>query len=162
MKSFKQYLTESKKVYEFKIKLAGDYDRSAADKIRKALAMYGCESCSNGKRLPIAETHSDFPEHKNTNVTIFDVKLAYPTTSAQVCAAVCDSLGCAGNSIKVRNILEDAEYTINHQFDNKSGEALLNKDYESSNNQDLVGEKQKMKLLKDLAKTKHELKPYKV
>lgn len=162
MKSFKEYLTESKKVWEFKIKLAGDYDRKAGDQIRKALSMYGCESCSNGKRLPIAETHSDFPDHKNTNVTIFDVKLAYPTNSAQVCAAVCEALGCKGNAIKVRNMLEEEEYTINHQFDSKTGEALLTKDYESSNHQNLVGEKQKMSLLKDLAKTKHEMKPYKV
>lgn len=162
MKSFKEYLTESKKVYEFKIKLAGDYDRGTADKIRKALSMYKCETCSNGKRLPIAETHSDFPELKNTNVTIFDVKLAYPTNSAQVAAAVSEALRCQGNAIKVRNMLEEDEYSLNHAFDEKSGDASLGKDYEASNNQHLVGEKQKMSLLKDLAKTKHELKPYKV
>ena len=66
MKSFTEYLTESKKVYEFKVKLAGDYE-NAGEKIKSALAPYKVEKCSAGKRLPIAETHSDFPNVKNTN-----------------------------------------------------------------------------------------------
>ncbi len=160
MRSFTEYLTESKKVYEFKVKLAGDY-KNAADAIKLALAPYKVESCSAGKRLPIAETHADFPNHKNTNVTIFDVCTAYPTNSATVRALIADKCRCTLESVKVRTPMEEAEIALNHANDEKSGEALLGKDYDaSSEGQKLVGEKQKMSLLKSLTKDKRTLEQY--
>lgn len=153
MKSFKEYLTESKKVYEFKVKLAGDYQK-AGEAIKSALAQYKVESVSSGKRLPIAETHADFPNHKNTNVTIFDVKTAYPTNSETVRAAIAEKCGCSLECVKVRTPLEEAEIELNHANDTASGESLLSKDYESSNNQDKFGDKQVMGLLKELQKNK--------
>jgi len=161
MKSFKEYLTESKKVYEFKVKLAGDY-KKAGEMIKSALSQYKVESCSAGKRLPIAETHSDFPHVTNTNVTMFDVCTAYPVTSQQVRALIAEKCRCSMDSVKVRSLAEDAEDTLNHSNDEKSGESLLNKDYEAaSEGQKLVGEKQKFNLLKELMKDKKTLEQYK-
>jgi len=161
MKSFKEYLTESKRVYEFKVKIAGDFEK-AGDMIKSALAPYKVESVSAGKRLPIAETHSDFPSIKNTNVTIFDVTTAYPTNSATVRAAIAEKCGCTLNSVKVRTPMEEAEIAINHANDEKSGEALLGKDYDTATEgQKLVGEKQTMSLLKSLTKDKKTLEQYK-
>lgn len=155
MKSFKEYLTESKKVYEFKIKIAGDMSKDVTKKIKEALDCYKVESCSAGKRLPIAETHTDFPDVKNTSVTIFDVCLAYPTTSQLVSSALAERLKLSANLINVRNLKEQAEDTINHQHDNKSGEVLLGKDYETSQDgQKLVGDQHTMSLLKELNKNK--------
>lgn len=157
MKSFKEYLTESKKVYEFKIKIAGDVGKDVAKKIKEALDCYKVESCSAGKRLPIAETHTDFPEIKNTSVTIFDVCLAYPTTSQVVRAALAERLKVSADLLRVRNLKEEEEIALNHAHDEKSGEALLNKDYETNvSAQDQVGDKHVMSLLKELNKIKHE------
>ena len=108
MKSFTEYLTESKKVYEFKIKLAGDY-KKAGELIKSALSQYKVESCSAGKRLPIAETHADFPHITNTDVTIFDVCTSYPVTSQQVRALIAEKCRCPIDSVRVRNLAEDAE-----------------------------------------------------
>lgn len=155
MKSFKDYLTESKKVYEFKVKLAGDYEK-AGDKIKSALSQYKVEKCSAGKRLPIAETHSDFPNHKNTNVTIFDLCTAYPVTSQQVRALIAEKCGCSLECVRVRTPMEEAEIALNHANDTKSGESLLTKDYEAnSEGQKLVGDKHVMSMLKELGKIKH-------
>ncbi len=161
MKSFKEYLTESKKVYEFKIKLAGDY-KKAGELIKSALSQYKVESCSAGKRLPIAETHADFPHVTNTNVTMFDVCTSYPVTSQQVRALIAEKCRCPIDSVRVRNLAEAQEDELNHAHDEKSGEALLNKDYETeSAGQKLVGEKQKMNLLKELTKDRKTLEQYK-
>jgi hypothetical protein len=161
MKSFKDYLTESKKTYEFKVKVAGDCPKDCAKQIKEALSMYKVESCSGGKGSPIQETQADFPEQKNIGVTIFDVCLSYPTTSAQVRAAVCDRLHISEDKVKVRNLREEAEIAINNANKEKSGESLLNKDYESqSENQNLVGDKHAMSMLKELGKTKRELEQY--
>jgi hypothetical protein len=162
MKSFKEYLTEGKKVYEFKIKIAGDCPKDCSAKIKQALATYKVESCSGGKSLPIAEQYTDFPEQKNIPVTIFDVKLAYPATSQQVRASLSGNLNVAEGRIKVRNPLEEKELELNLEHGEKSGESLLTQDYDAgADGQKLVGETQKMKLLKDLAKNKYEPTEYK-
>lgn len=160
MKSFKEYLTESKKVYEFKIKIADDVEK-ASEKIKQALSKYNVESCSAGKRAPIQETVADFPEHKNVSVTTYDVTTAYPANSAQVRAAVAEALGLTETCVKVRTPGEEKELELNHANDEKSGEALLEKDYPAEDNQNIVGDKHVMSLLKELSKTKHDLEQYK-
>lgn len=161
MKSFKQYLTESKKVYEFKVKIAGEIDKDAVEKIKLGLSKYQVESCSAGKRTPIQESPVDFPEHKNVNVTVFDVCLAYPTNSGLVRESIAHALGLTMGCVKVRNLKEEEEDELNHAHDTKSGESLLLKDYESNSAQDQVGEQQKMSLIKELSKSKHNLEQYK-
>jgi hypothetical protein len=161
MKSYTEYLIESTKVYEFKIKIAGDIDNDCACNIKHALARYNVESCSTGKNTPIQESPVDFPEHKNVTVTIFDVSLTYPVNSSQVREAVAQQLKVSTSCVKVRNLKEQEEECINHKYDTKTGESLLGKDYESTNNQKLVGEEHAMSLLKELTKAKHELAQYK-
>ncbi len=162
MKSFKEYLTESKKVYDFKIKVAHECPEDCADKIKEALSVYNCTSCSSGASLPIQESHFDFPEEKNVKVTSFEVSLDYPTTSQQVRAAVATKLQKAESCIIVRNPAEEAEVLLNHANDSKPEGSLLEKDYEKSkDNQSLVGEKQKMALLKELGKNKTQGTQYK-
>jgi hypothetical protein len=156
MKSFKDYLTESTRVYEFKVKLAGDYEK-AGNLLKSALSQYNVVKCSAGKRLPIAETHADFPGIKNTNVTIFDVSTAYPVNSETVRSAIANTCGCSLDAIRVRTSLEEAEIALNYANSVKSGEALLGKDYNNDNSaQDKVGEKHTMSLLKELNKVKHQ------
>jgi hypothetical protein len=154
MKSFKEYLTESKKTYEFKVKIAGDCPKDCSSQIKAALAQYHVESCSSGKSIPIQERHSEFPEHKNFGMTIFDVTTAYPATSPQVRDKVAEALSLAHSSVKVKSIAEEKEYEINHAHDEKSGKAVLGTGYEPSNHQNLVGEKHMMGFLKELSQEK--------
>lgn len=162
MKTYREYLTESKKSYEFKVKIAGEHDKTHCEGIKKALAQFKVESCSQGKSIPIQETQIDFPEKKNIGVTIFDVTLAYPATSPQIREMVANSLGLTPCCVKVRNLKEEEEENeINHQFDTVSKDPLLGSDYPASNNQDLVGEKHKISFLKELNKTKHDMEQYK-
>ena len=153
MKSFKHYLTESKKVYEFKIKIAGECPSDCAVYIKQALSKYNVESCSEGKRTPIQERVEGFPNLSNVEVTIFDVTTSYPATTAEVRAAVAECSKTPLANVIVRNLAEEEENELNHAHDQASGESLLNKDYEKSNNQDMVGEKHKLSFLKELSKT---------
>jgi hypothetical protein len=162
MKRFKQYLTESHKTYDFKIKIAGECPDEATSKIKESLAQYGVNTCEQITRTPIQETHSDFPELKNVEVTIFEVKLDYPVTSEQIRNYVADTLGKSQSCIRVRNPEEENELLINNAFNELSGESLLLQDYDKKENfQSLVGEKQKMNLLKELGKEKHSGTQYK-
>lgn len=157
MKSFKEYITEGKRVYEFKIKIAGDCPKDCAKQIKEALSSFKVESCSSGKSAPIAAKHNDFPKLENVGVTVFDVCLAYPTTSVQVREEVANKLKCSPASVRVRNSKEEEELALNNEHSEKSGESLLTKEYDTaSEGQSLVGEKHTMSLLKQLGKMKSE------
>lgn len=162
-KSFKEYLLESKQKYEFKIKIAGDAGDAVSDKIRSALDRFNVESISDGKRTPIQETQVDFPDHSNIGVTVVEISLAYPATSAQVRTLVSEALNLSQSCVKVRNSKEQEEDEINSQYcpNHPSGDALLGTEYEKTNHQSLVGEQHKMSLLKELNKTKHQGTQYK-
>lgn len=161
MKSFKEYLLESKQTYDFKIKIAGELPEGTAKKIKESLSKFQLNSCSEGKRTPIQETQIDFPEHKNVGVTVFEICTDYPATSLEIRDAVADHCSIALSCVKVRNLKEEEELELNHANDEASGEALLEKPLEEVNGQNLVGDKHNMSLLKELGKTKKELTQYK-
>ena len=81
MSLFKQYIAESVKTYNFKIKIAGDLREDMVEQMNSAMSKYDCDSVGKGKRTPIQEAPLDFPEMKNTHVTIFDVSCRNPVTS---------------------------------------------------------------------------------
>lgn len=162
MKSFKDYLIESKQTYDFKVKIAGECPEKCAEAIKAALSKYDVASVSKGTRTPIQETHFDFPEEKNIEVTTFDVCLNYPANSPEVLSAVASVLNKTESCIRVRNPEEEAEILLNHANDEASGEALLEKpELEEVDGQKLVGDKHTMSLLKELNKDKKTLEQYK-
>ncbi len=164
MKSFKHYLTESKKVYEFKVKIAGDLPDGFDKALKLSLAKFNVESMSKATRTPIQESPIDFPQVKHKEVSVFNVGLSYPTTSPIVKQAIAQVLNIEESRVLVRTNSEDAEAVMNAESmlapDGKG--ALLGADYEGSDHQDLVGEKHKLNFLKDLGKTKHELEEVKI
>ena len=159
MKSFKHYLTESKKVYEFKVKIAGDLPQGFDKSLKASLAQFNVESMSKVKRTPIQESPLDFPGIKHVEVTLFNIGLSYPTTSPIVKAAITQVLQMEEGRVLVRTPGEEAEAVMNAESmiapDGKG--ALLGTDYEASNNQDLFGDKQTMSFIKELNKNKHGL-----
>ena len=100
MKTYKSYLEESKRQYEFQVRIAGLVESENLKTIKNALAMFKAEKVSQLKRLPIQE-HSDFPSHGPIEVTILEVATDYPATPEQVRAAVFGSGCCAAQSVKV-------------------------------------------------------------
>lgn len=152
MKSFKHYLYESKKVYEFKLKVVGDHTKDdTTDKIKSTLQRFNASHVSS-KATPIQEIQPAFPEQKNVCVTIFDITTEYPATNQQILSAVAAVLPIPQANIRVRNTHEEAEDIYNNQFYDKSGKALLGTDYADECFQDLAGEQQKMSFLASLKK----------
>jgi hypothetical protein len=157
MKSFTAYLTDLHKIYEFKVKIVGDAT-GITEKIKLALDQYKVESCSAGKRSPIAEQQKDFPGFTNQSVTLFDIKTAYPLTSQVARATIADKLQLPLQHVLVRNMNEQAEVEINHEHDEPTAQALLDKNELEfiPGGQEMVGEKHNLRFLQELGKTKHE------
>lgn len=158
MKSFTQYLTESKKTYAFKIKVAGDLPESFAADLKTATEKFSVVSLSKGKRTPVQESPMDFPMLKNQHVTVFDLEVNYPTTPQVLEAYLAQSCNCQTGHVIVRTANQAAEEYIEVEKESKDTKALLDQDYETESNQDVVGTNRTMSLLKDLSKANSERK----
>lgn len=167
MKTFKDYLTESieEKLYSFKIKIAGDLPDNCEDVMETCLKKYEVSKFSKTQTTPIQEKLADFPQMNNASVTIFDVDLKYPTTSAVLSHYISGECGLDPCCLKVRSIKEEAEAELNATHPNeetKDGKPLIGQcDPPPSNNQKLAGDKYVVSFLKELAKGRKEPEQYK-
>ena len=80
MSTFSQYLTESTKSYDYKIKVAGPIADDFANKMETALQKFEVSKMSAGKKTPIMTQPLDFPQLSNEEVTIYDVSTNYPVS----------------------------------------------------------------------------------
>ena len=137
MKNFLQHLTDSKKTYEFSIKIADIDPADIMDRLKAALDAYGLESLSKPKRLPIKANDIDFPSLSNCQLYIMYAVLTYPVNDAQLRAIVSERGAIPSSNIVVvpKNHPEEVwrwnatgESEI-REF--KKGEAVLDKPYEA-------------------------------
>ena len=148
MKTFQQYLTEAKRTYSFKIKVAGDLPEGFKENLEGLMDKYGLVKLSGPKRTPISEIVADFPHIKNQSVNIFEVEIQYPTTASVLQDYIANVMRIAGKDVIVRDPQEPVDMIFNP--DGKYG-PLLEKDYDDSKEaQKSVGATRTMNLLKEL------------
>jgi hypothetical protein len=156
MKTFKDYLTESKKTYEFKIGIAGELPENIEDILETALQKYAVQNMSSGKRTPITERPLDFPQLQNVEVTYYETELQYPTTVQVLQEYLHWTTGIPHSHIIVRNMNEPQEQ-YQAPVEDKPYESLLNtEDMGGESAQESVGANRVMELLKELEKARSE------
>lgn len=161
MKTFVDYLTESKKTHEFKVGVAGDLPEGFEDRMEEGLKKFGLVNLSSGKRVPISERPLDFPQLKNVEVTYFEAEVTYPTTSHILEDYLSDLCSVPRYHIIVRNPNEPQEEYQKKPEDNPY-EALLNtEDMGGETAQESVSGNRAMELLKELetARKEREIDP---
>ena len=158
MSTFKDYLTESTKSYDYKIKIAGepkDIDKNA---LETALQKFDLASMSAGKSTPIMALPLDFPRLSNESVTIFDVTTNYPESPRVMHEYLSDILRIPMTHIVVKKPGEPSEeYQDEMQVAKKSEYAnklhdIEYKDAPKVNPDEHTGTKYNMGLLKELLK----------
>jgi hypothetical protein len=161
MKTFVEYLTESKRTYGFKIKVAGDLKEDFEERLKSALERFSISKMGKGKRTPIQEVPLDFPEAKYSHVTIFDVEINYPTTTQVLSDYIARMCDYNENMIRVRAEGEPSEQYQEEAVDKESDSdkpALLNTDIGDDDKQSPAD---LMSLIKELEKVKHQGEVYK-
>lgn len=160
MKSFKSYLTESTKVYEFRIKLACEMDKETEGKLKAALEAYQLDSFKAGTRLPIAE-HIDFPQCGPTEVNVYEVALHYPVIENQLRQLVTEKTGIPLQCIRVIPGYKTSPYEAilagqEQSKEYKQGDAILTQEemVTEAPDQELVGDKRVPSLIKELEDTR--------
>ena len=166
MSTFTQYLAESTKSYDYKIKIVGaskDIDKNA---LETALQKFDLANMSAGKTTPIMTQPLDFPALSNEQVTIFDVTTNYPTTSREMKEYLSDIMRIPATHIVVRKPNEPSE-EYQTQMDVAKKSEYKNKlhdieysDMAKINPEDFHSTKANMSLLKELLKDRQENKDH--
>ena len=156
MKSFKAYLTESHKTFDFRIRLACELPDDLLGKIKTVLEAYKLDSITKPKRLPIQES-PDFPGLGPVEVHLMDATFHYPCNDEQVRTLIAERAGINLSCIKVtpKNSPFEAARDGTEQS-NKGGKVVLTTEEMTTEAvpADLVGNARIPNLIKELEETR--------
>jgi hypothetical protein len=150
MRKFTEILIESKKVYEFKIGIAGELPDSCEQTMRSALEKFQIDNMSAGKKTPIQERPLDFPQLQNMEVTYFEVAVNYPTTTQILQEYLGKCCGIDQSYIIVRKPGEPQEQYQQEPEQTEYDVLLTKEDLGGESAQESVAGNRVMDLLKEL------------
>ena len=156
MKTFKEYLAESKKAYSFKIKVAGEIPENFQDKLKMQLDRCKVLTLEKITTTPVQKLPLDFPTLENKEVTVYEIVCEYPITSPEISSSIKD-IGIAEECFRVRGSGEPSEEDQLRLDNEPTGEAMLNDNqYRETTNikhKDYFGDDFNKGFLKDLEKS---------
>jgi len=101
-KKFIEYFAETKKEYEYTLKLAvPQMTDDMIDMLEAALGKYGLKSATAFRKTPIQESPLDFPNVQNMPVFICDIALDYPSSHDFLRTFIGNTLGVSPIAIAV-------------------------------------------------------------
>jgi hypothetical protein len=152
MKSFKEYLTESKKTYEFRVKIVGDLEGGVDSTMKTALEKFGVDSFAKAGKSVVQEHPLDFPQLKNEAVNLYDTTLNYPINAEGLRDYLCDYLDINHTHLKVRKPgepTEEYQEPKQGEYETKLTDAEY-KDAPKLKGEEHYGDKYNMSMLKAL------------
>ena len=160
MSTFGQYLTESAKQYDYKIKVAGEISDDFGTRMEQALAKYEVAKLSAGKKTPIQEHPLDFPMLKNHEVHIFELTTNYPASPREIKEYLADYMRMSPAMIMVKHPnAPEEEYQAQMNTKSEYQNMLQTIEMGSAGDKkadEMFGDKANMSLLKELLKDRDE------
>ena len=152
MKNFKEYLSESKKQYPFKIKVAGEFSKDQEKTLESLLDRYAVTNFKKSTTTPVQELPLDFPQLKNCEVHIYEVTLDYPSTQFELTEYLATGLSVHKQNLVVRTPGEPTE-EYQTPVEPREGALLDDPDYKESPDaqfEDYYGDKYNTGFVKEL------------
>lgn len=155
MKSFKEYLTESKKTYDFKIKIAKEMTTDEESNMKRLLGRFTNENelkSFKKSKTPIQALPLDFPGVYNSEVHIYEVTLDFPTTQFELTEYLATGLNMGKQNLVVRRPGEPSE-EYQHEEPKREGALLMDPDYKEAGNpkfEDYYGDAYNASFVKEL------------
>ena len=103
MKSFAQYLVETRQTFDYRIKILGDVDAELINALEEKLQQFDVVKMTEPKKTPIQKALADFPEAENESSTFMDVTFNYPATPPQI-IQIAELLGMNPNHIIMQQL----------------------------------------------------------
>jgi len=164
MKSLKQYLAESEKTYEFRLRSLNEISDEHMDRIEAHMKKYNMESMSSPKKT-IMHKPRGFADVGAQEVYMYDFSTKLPATPHTLHEEIAGICGISLGHMIVNNMNEAEElWEVEEESDEESTSILADADYseaEKINAEDHYGDKFNEKMVKD-AKSKELTKEYKV
>lgn len=161
MKTFFDYLSESNKIYQFKIAIAGNNQSDLTAKLKTVLEKFGVEKMTAGKTTPIQATPLEFPQLTNMDITHYELEVRYPVTAPIIEEHIAHTCGIPRAYIHVRS----AQDPINVTYEtgapkSETYKSLLDTvELGGDSAQNMAGQNRVMELLKELEVARKE-NPY--
>ena len=152
MKTFTQYLSESTKKYDFRVKVAGEFTTEQEATLKSLLSKYSVSGFKKTGTTPIQALPLDFPHVKNCEVSIYEVALDYPTTQQELTEYLTTELGVNRQNLVVRSPNEPTE-EYQHMDAPREGALLNDPDYKEAGSpqfEDYYGDKYNTGFVKEL------------
>lgn len=152
MKTFKNFLTEGQKKYDFRIKIAGDFTTEQETHLKTALDKYSVNTFKKSGKTPIQQLPLDFPQVKNCEVNIYEVSFDYPATQFELTEYIASNCGINKSHLAVRRPGEPSE-EYQTPAPERKGSLLDDPDYKEAGNaqfEDYYGDKYNSGFVKEL------------
>jgi hypothetical protein len=126
MRSLKQYITESVKLYDYTIKIAGDVDKNFLDLFSHNLKeKFDAVDISKPSTTPIQKDPYGFPDLRNQSVTIIKANFRYPATEPMI-QQVAQLLGYNINMVRaIQTNYNDSINSETQAYENEEGHSPL-------------------------------------
>lgn len=129
MKHFRDYLIESERTYNYRIKFVGDVPSEFLKTFKQKLEQFDVVKMSDAKTTPVQSRTPDFPAYENQRLTIVDVEFRYPAIEPQV-RQIVQLMGMDPNKV----VMQTEGYSDNNEeerekIDDENKDLLNDTDY---------------------------------
>jgi len=84
MKHFKEYLAESERTYNYRIKFVGEAPAEFERLLKEKLKQFDIVKLTDKKETPVLPKSTDFPGYQNEKISMFDMECRYPAIEPQI------------------------------------------------------------------------------
>ena len=103
MKKFNEYLAESQRVYNYRIKIVGDVPSGFIKALEEKLKQFDPAKISEVKTTPVQLNPAEFPAYSNERVSHMDCEFRYPAIEPQI-QQIAQLLGLDPNRIRMLTV----------------------------------------------------------
>ena len=129
MKNFVQYLIESEKTYNYRIKIVGELPQGLLKGLKEKMAQFDPVKIGELKSTPIQRQPADFPGFENERVHYFDVEFRYPAIHPQI-TSMAQLMGLDPNRLGMHTIgYDESNQEIDQAILDQNQNLLANTDF---------------------------------
>jgi pyruvate/2-oxoglutarate dehydrogenase complex dihydrolipoamide acyltransferase (E2) component len=129
MKNFQEYLAESQRTYNYRIKIVGDVEPGFVKALEEKLKQFDPVKITAVKKTPIQLKPADFPAHANESVNSMECEFRYPAIEPQI-QQIARLLGLDENRIRLLTSAHEESLDVEREkIEDQNKDLLTDTDY---------------------------------